>query len=128
MNVDRRSIRKSTSDYYLVYEDSTDELIGRVVNLSLDGTMLIGDHEMVVPTRIDARLELNDPIDGRKQIRFQLESRWCKKNETCDWYETGYKFVEISDQDRNLIAKLTRGWIEQIGTSQESRGADTAMS
>ena len=110
MSVQRKNVRHKTSDYFLVYDSDTGELVGRVINLSLDGAMLIGDQPVDIPTRHTCRLALPEDIDGRKWIKFVAESRWCRKNNKCDWFETGYKFVTISDEDRFLLNKLISTW------------------
>lgn len=113
MSIDNPRQRFKTSGYYLVYDTTTDELIGRVVNLSLEGTMLISDHPIDVPTRLSCRMPLLESIDGQNTINFTLESRWSKKNDKFDWHESGFKFVEISDLDRKLIGKLMESWLAE---------------
>lgn len=111
MGDQRKLARRRTSDYFVVYERETERVVGRLVNLTVAGAMIISEGPVDVPTITKCKLRLPEPVEGRKEVVFDAESRWCKKNDQSDWYETGYKFVNVSDMDMKLITMVTREWL-----------------
>ena len=110
MSDGRQNVRKKTSDYYIVYNRVTDEMVGRVLDLSESGAMMITAKEMPVPVQLQCRMHLPDRINGKPVVVFDVESKWCRKNTRFDWYETGYQFVNISEEAQGIINKLTVDW------------------
>jgi c-di-GMP-binding flagellar brake protein YcgR len=111
MGDQRKLSRRRTSDYFVVYERETERIVGRLVNLTIAGAMIISEDPVEVPTVIKCRIKMPQPVEGRHEIVFDAESRWCKKNNHTDWYETGYKFTNVSDADTKLITMVTREWL-----------------
>ena len=108
MGRERSLVRKRTSDYFLVYNRDTDELIGRLINLTTEGAMLISDDPIDVPTISKCKMVLPEEIEGCKEVTFDAKSKWCKRNEDFHWYETGYQFLNVSDVGKQIIILLTR--------------------
>jgi hypothetical protein len=120
MGDQRKLARRRTSDYFIVYERETGRIVGRLVNLTIAGAMIIGEESVEVSTLIKCRLRLPEPVEGRQEILFDAECRWNRRNEHNDWWETGYKFVNISDADIQMIVLVTRNWLAKeadCGTS-----------
>lgn len=111
MGDQRKLARRRTSEYFIVYERETERIVGRLVNLTIAGAMVIGEDPVDVPSVIKCKLRLPQSVEGRQEIIFDAESRWCKKNNHTDWYETGYKFINVSDVDAKLITLVTREWL-----------------
>jgi len=106
----RNDDRKCTSDYYLVHETESGKLIGRVMDMNLDGTMMISETPTDVPDRFSCKMILPKMIGRHKHLHFQAESVWCRKNARLGWYETGYKITDLSDTDRKIIMELIEEW------------------
>ena len=110
MSEGRQQVRKKTSDYFIVYNRVTDEMVGRILDLSETGAMMITAKEMPVPNHLQCRMHLPDRINGKPIVVFDIESKWCRRNIRFDWYETGYQFVNISDEAQEIIRRLTVDW------------------
>jgi c-di-GMP-binding flagellar brake protein YcgR len=117
MGDQRKLARRRTSDYFVVYERETERIVGRLVNLTIAGAMIISEDPVEVPTTVKCKLRLPESVEGRQEVLFDAESRWCKKNNHTDWYETGYKFVNVSDIDIRLITLVTRDWLAKEADS-----------
>ncbi len=109
----RNETRKSTSDYFLVYNTETEELIGRVMDMHLDGTMLISETPVPVPSTIKCRMVLPEMIGRHKYLHIEAESIWCRQNLRLGWFETGYKIVGLSETDREIINELIDEWTDK---------------
>jgi hypothetical protein len=110
MSERRITPRKKTADYHIVRDNGTNVVIGRIVNLTIDGARLIGAEEVASGIRQHCRLTLPDIINGVREISFAMESRWCEYNKLGDWYETGWVFVDLSDLARSAIEQMIRDW------------------
>lgn len=106
----RKLARKSTNDYFLVHNDETDELIGRVMDLNADGAMLISEEPIPVPRTFKCRMRLPQMIGRYRFVHFELESKWCNKNKRLGWFEAGFQMREISMETLAVIEELTGDW------------------
>jgi len=106
----RNEDRKCTSDYYLVHDSETGEMIGRVMDMNLEGTMMISETPMSVPLTVKCKMVLPGMIGRHKFLHFEAESIWCRKNTRLGWFETGYKITDLSDTDRQIIEELIDEW------------------
>lgn len=117
----RSNDRRWTSNYYVVFDRDTNEAIGRVLNFSEGGLLLMSAEMIEVPSVLRCRLALPEALDGRTDIVFDAESRWGRRNEKSDWFETGFRITEISDADMAIFRKLFRGTSETDSCSQQDR-------
>ena len=113
----RKETRKCTSDYFLVYNAETDELVGRVMDLNVDGAMLISENLVDVPCTIKCKMALPESIGRHYHVDFEIAGKWCRKNNRLGWFETGYQVINISDTNRLLIEEITEEWIPKMPPS-----------
>ena len=102
----RKCERRRLYGYYEVYDDHTGGLLGRVVDMSEMGAMMISKMSVEVPQSFACKMRLHDEIDGSDRINFDIESLWCLENNTLGCYQTGYQIVNISDKDLRLLKRL----------------------
>ena len=102
----RKKNRGYTNDYFLVFDMNTGEILGRLINLSPDGIMLISDDPIELNQTFKSRMILPELIDGKKEIYFDLQARWCNKNKRADWYETGYEIINKSENCLKVLYLL----------------------
>ena len=113
MNEFRRARRRQVPDHVQVIDTMTDEVLGRIGNLSETGMLL-----MARGPGVD---------DGLFQIRFQLAARggvvhsldvgahqlWAEPHRGAGSYWTGFRFIDISVAD----AERLRAWIDEPGSA-----------
>ncbi|MEW5794798.1 MAG: PilZ domain-containing protein [Candidatus Zixiibacteriota bacterium] len=104
----RKNERHSSRKYLKVHDHSTRELLGRLVNLSSDGAMLITPGPVKVSGTRRCAVQLVDQIMGRDEIIFDAECRWCRKNVKEDRWESGYRLT-VTGIDAVLISYLILG-------------------
>lgn len=112
MSEARSNPRGHTSDYFVVYERVDGQLLGRVRNLTVDGTMLIVDRLLDVGHVLECRMTLPDIIEGRREFYFDIECRWCQKNKEAKWFEAGFRFVNRTEQSQKIIDRLVSEWMK----------------
>lgn len=111
MEEQRKNIRRAPNDYFLVFDRENDRFIGRVLNMSLDGLMLVSMEPVEVPDEFKCRIALPEKIDDCNQIVFDAESKWSRKNGESNMYETGFKMTNVSKIDREIMKELLQKWL-----------------
>jgi hypothetical protein len=105
----RKNERKSTNDYFLLYDLDTEDLLGRVLDFSLDGFMLMTEGVLPVGRVYNCRLQLARNVRSRQAISFEAETKWCTQNKKWKWFETGFKIENISKPDLKIIKEIVEG-------------------
>ncbi len=104
----RRNDRRWTSDYYVLFDRESGEAIGRVLNFSENGLLIMSAEQIPIPHLLRCRMTLPRPVDGRSEVLFDAESRWGRHNEKSDWFETGLLIVAMPAGDRAMYERLVR--------------------
>ncbi len=106
----RDKTRKSASSYLIVFDTRTDLPLGRVVNLSETGMMLISQDPMEASQSYSCRMALPEKLLDKRMVVFEADSKWCRFNDLANVYQTGYEFSTMSEQDLEVIRLLTHDW------------------
>ena len=109
----RKISRKKTSNYLVVYNMETGNLIGRVLNLTPDGTKLLSESIVKTGVTFNCRMTLPDVIEGSTEIYFNAKSIWCEENRVAEWFETGYEFTNLQHHTQRVLAVVMRDWMSQ---------------
>lgn len=102
----RVQIRRKTSDYYLVFEGMSGELLGRLADLSMAGMRIITTEQLAVGGRFKFRLSLPEPIGKTDSIVVCCTCVWARENEEAGWHESGHVFQSLDDPARATITEL----------------------
>ena len=102
--------RRKTAEYHIVYDRQNNDVIGRVLNLTPEGARLICAEPVEIGVQAQCRMRLPDIINGVREIRFDMVSRWCEFNKVGDWYETGWVFVQLNDLAQSAIEQMIENW------------------
>jgi hypothetical protein len=116
MDERRKHVRKATSDYFLIYDRETEELVGRVLNLSPAGAMVISESPVTVSRIIKCKMVMPRIISTRDYISFDAECRWCSENKRWKWFEIGCQLSNVSEEDQRIIQKLIGEWVIKEGS------------
>ncbi len=107
---ERRTIQRRHLIYYLrVWNLDGGQVLGHVVDITLEGMMLISEEP--IPTGKEYSLEIrwDDTDEGPQTISFRAMSRWCKPDVNDSFYDSGFLFLdhspEILDPIKEMITK-----------------------
>ena len=106
----RSKPRKKTVYYFDVYDWNSDKLMGHVVDLTKEGMMIISDEELPKDTVFQLKMILPFEMDGIKQITFDAKSAWSAKDANPGYYNIGFKFTEISEEDVERIEHILEAY------------------
>jgi len=107
------SVRRRAGDPLIVYDMSTNIPVGQVIDLSYRGMKLMSETPMKVGKTYYCRMPLPETLLKRDEIFFDAECRWCKKNESTGWYDSGYILRKASADDSDIIQLLIHRWMIQ---------------
>ncbi len=106
----RASIRKRPNESIAICDINTGQPLGHLVNISMDGMMLIGQISTAPGTLFQLRMPLATPVNGAEKIEFGVETLWCQRvKETCSYW-TGFQIIDISDSASRTIESLISSW------------------
>jgi hypothetical protein len=103
----KRKVQRIHLVYYLlVFDRTTDRLVGHVVDITPSGLKLMS-RELLKPGVVHQfRMALPDEVGSSKEILFEAKAVWSKNNLYSDFYGTGFTFEKISDNDVAVIRDL----------------------
>ncbi len=96
--------------YYLKVKNRvTGETVGRVVDITGSGVLLIStdkfDSNSEIPVRIELGDELFEKMHGHLELNIQC--RWSKKDINPSYFVNGFSFINETPEQKMLINKLT---------------------
>jgi heterodisulfide reductase subunit A-like polyferredoxin len=107
MEEHRKSPRKIADEVLVVTDQITGLQIGRVVNISSDGLMLLSEEPIIA----GSLLKMNMSLPSREtQLSFQAEAVWSSEATQPESYWTGLQITEISAEDVLEIDNLILDW------------------
>ncbi|MDF1529619.1 MAG: PilZ domain-containing protein [Sedimenticola sp.] len=109
---DRRAIHRRHLIYYLrVWDTSTNNQLGHLVDINTDGLMLISEKPIETGKRFDLEIRWQNMEGEPGAIRFQAMSRWSNNDVNKDFYDTGFQLVDPTEETLDPI----RDMIQQYG-------------
>lgn len=103
MKKHRRRPRKNTPHLVNVLDVETGRSLGRVVDITADGMMLVSKYQMELGHRIAVRIILPVMVQARTDVQVEAEAVWCKQDSNPDFYKVGFRFVNLAGEDGFLL-------------------------
>lgn len=102
----RKLERKELSKTILIDDVINQRPFGELVNLTLDGMMVMSDQEL--PTHAIYQLSLKLPVElaGSDHIAVGADCLWTKRAEHFNRYWAGLQIIDASDQAMAQLAEL----------------------
>jgi hypothetical protein len=106
----RRAKRKRAQEPIDVTDTMTEQVVGRIGNISETGMMLMATVQLVDDALFQLRFALPDSGRGR-QIEIGSHQLWSEPANVPGQFWAGFRFIDLSPDD----AMHLRAWIEQPG-------------
>ena len=107
----QKLIRRKAVDELTVFDMKSEEPFGVVENMTVEGMKLVIDMPIPVSKVLYCRMPLPKKLMGTKEVFFDAECRWCKKNGKTGKYDSGYKLRYVNSTDKAVVAELIRQWM-----------------
>jgi hypothetical protein len=110
MQEKRHSQRKVANEILIIVDQITGNQIGRVVNISSEGLMLLSDEPMVTGSVYQLDLLLPNPVRDQQKVAFAAEAVWCTEASQPESYWSGFHIIDIANEDVLIIDELILDW------------------
>lgn len=105
--MEQRKLKRKQLVYYLKVSDvDSGNQLGRLVDITEEGLMLISSDPISTGVVFRMELDLPDQEKRTEKLEFEARSIWSKKDVNPNYYDTGFKFVRISGEYVDTIGKL----------------------
>ncbi len=81
-------------------------LLGHIVDISTGGLMLLSEKPMASNQHLNLLLEIELADEVVEKIVVSARSVWSRKDPNPGWFNTGFKFVEVSAEAGTAIGRL----------------------
>ena len=109
---ERRAILRRHLIYYLrVWDAATNKQIGHIVDINIDGLMLISEKPIETGKVFELEIHWQNMEGQPEVIRFRATSRWSNNDINNAFYDTGFQLINPSDE----ILDPIRDMIQQYG-------------
>ncbi len=106
----RKSPRKIADQVLEVSDQITGTQIGRVVNISAEGLMLLSQEPIVTGSVYQLEMTLPGPDGSSQYISFGAEAVWTTEATQPESFWTGFRIIDISGEDVLSIDNLIMDW------------------
>jgi len=104
---DRRTLRRRHLYYYSrVFDEGTQQMAGRLVDLTTEGMMVISEKPIDSETTYTFRLFLPKSIEGKKTLTIEAKGKWSKQAVNPDLYDNGFKLLNVTADNERTIRQL----------------------
>ncbi len=101
---EKRKQQRSKAPYEInVYDKRTGRHIGRLVNLSAEGIMLVGGAPMAVNELYECRMTMPVSVYGRNEISFDALCLWCARIDNSQRFQGGFQIKKSREELRELL-------------------------
>jgi hypothetical protein len=109
----KRKLKRIHLIYYLlVFDTTTDKLIGHIVDITTKGVKLMSRTEITPGIIYTFKMILPEGLEeSSKEVFFEAKSIWCKDKMYSDFYGSGFEYHNIAEDDIQIIKRL----VDQFG-------------
>ena len=106
----RKSPRKIADEVLEVSDQITGTQIGRVVNISAEGLMLLSQEPIVTGSLYQLEMVMPGEDGSDKLVSFGAEAVWTTEASQPESFWTGFRIIDISSDDVLSIDDLIMHW------------------
>jgi hypothetical protein len=97
--------------YYLNVENrKTGESVGRVVDITGGGILVISNKTIASDEEISVKIELGDELLEKVHghLEVDLVSRWSKPDVNPNYFVTGFSFTHVTEDQESIIDRIIK--------------------
>ena len=107
----RKYPRKDLLLFANVYDSRSGRIIGTLLNITLEGAMVLSEQQIDSDNVMELHIKLPDNFVQKNELVFTANSRWCAPDINPEFFDVGYQFANVSDEDGRIIQAI----IEKYG-------------
>ena len=103
MHRQRNRPRKNTPHTVKVLNAENNQSLGRVVDVTADGMMIVTKKPLEIGRRLALRIILPRMVDGKLEVTVQSEIIWSDQDTNPSFYKAGIRFLNLPGNDGFLL-------------------------
>jgi hypothetical protein len=107
----RKYPRKDLLLFASVYDSASGKIIGTLLNITLEGAMVLSENKIDSNSNMELHIKLPENFVQKHELVFTANSRWCAPDINPEFYDVGYQFANVSEEDGKIIQAI----IEKYG-------------
>jgi hypothetical protein len=107
----RKYPRKDLLLFANVYDSKSGKIIGTLLNITLEGAMVLSENRIDANNVMELHIKLPDDFVHKNELVFTANSRWCGPDINPEFFDVGYQFANVSEEDSKIIQAI----IEKYG-------------
>jgi len=107
----RKYPRKDLLLFANVYDSKSGRIIGTLLNITLEGAMVLTESKIDQNNVMELHIKLPEDFVKKNELVFTANSRWCAPDINPEYFDVGYQFVNVSEEDGSIIQAI----IEKYG-------------
>lgn len=89
--------------YFDVIDVSTNQSVGHLIDLTLEGMKVITRIPLKPGQEFDFRIELPEEVDGVRKITSRVACVWCERDVNPEFFYAGFKIVDMSPPFSEIV-------------------------
>ena len=102
----RKYTRRRASDYLLVTDDNSGRSLGRVINMSPTGIMVMSAEALSIGQPYQVSINLPERTFSSNSLQMAAECRWSNFEKRSDLWENGLEISDITADNRKLLQQV----------------------
>jgi hypothetical protein len=107
----RKNQRKDLLLFANVYDSKSGRIIGTLLNITLEGAMVLSESKIDANNNMELHIKLPENFVQKNELVFTANSRWCGPDINPEFFDVGYQFANVSEEDSQIIQAI----IEKYG-------------
>jgi hypothetical protein len=107
----RKYQRKDLLLFANVYDSKSGKIIGTLLNITLEGAMVLSESKIDANNNMELHIKLPENFVQKNELVFTANSRWCGPDINPEFFDVGYQFANVSEEDSQIIQAI----IEKYG-------------
>jgi len=104
---DRRKLKRRHVIFYSrVFNRNTGALLGHLMDITVEGLMLISETPIETGILYHLRMDLPEDVMAKAFLRFDVHCLWCKPDINPAFYNAGFKVLNMAQEDIDLIENM----------------------
>lgn len=113
---ERRNIERKEFSYYMrLVDDSTQELVGHLMDISSGGFKLDSQKPISPNKDFRLRMDLTSEVADKPTMTFVARSKWCEVDPLDPFvYNVGFQMINITPADMDIITRMMEKYGKKI--------------
>lgn len=106
MKKERKMPRRHLIYYLRVFDRSSGDLVGHLVDITTEGLMLVSERPLEARKVYHLRMDLPPEVCGKEHLSFDAGCLWSNNDVNPAFYDNGFKLMQVDSREATCIEDL----------------------